>query len=48
VIDGRRIDDVKLEEEVFIVDKEEIAVNVNTVGDLKIARRLFRAGPNFL
>jgi len=48
VINGGRIDDVKLEEEVFIVDREEIAVNVNTVGDLKIARRLFRAGPNFL
>jgi len=43
MINGGRIDDVKLEEEVLIVDKEEIAMNVNTIEDLKIARRLFRA-----
>jgi len=42
VIDGRRIDEAELEEETFVVDREEIAVNVNTPMDLKIAERLFK------
>ncbi len=41
VIDGRRINEAKLEEETFILDREEIAVNVNTPRDLKAANRLF-------
>jgi len=31
-----------LEEEVFVIDREEVAVNVNTLEDLKIAEHLFR------
>ncbi len=41
VIDGRRIDEGELEEEVFVIDEEEVAVNVNTPHDLKIAEQLF-------
>ena len=42
VIDGRRIDEAELEEEVFVIDREEAAVNVNTPEDLKVAEHLFR------
>lgn len=42
VIDGKRTDEAELEEEIFITDKEELAVNVNTSQDLKTAERLFR------
>jgi adenosylcobinamide-phosphate guanylyltransferase len=41
VIDGKRIDDVELEQETLIFDRKEIAVNVNTLEDLKVAERLF-------
>ena len=41
VIDGKKINEEELEEETFIVDMEEVAVNVNTTEDLKIAERLF-------
>jgi len=37
VIDGKRISEAELEEEVFIIDKKEVAVNVNTSKDLKVA-----------
>ena len=46
VIDGRRIDEKELEEETFVLDREEIAVNVNTPEDLKIAEVLLNALPN--
>jgi GTP:adenosylcobinamide-phosphate guanylyltransferase len=29
-----------MEQEVYVMDKDEVAVNVNTVVDLKIAERL--------
>jgi len=41
VIDGRRIDEGKLEEEIYVIDKEEVTVNVNTPLELGIAERLF-------
>jgi len=41
VIDGRRIDEGELEEEMFVIDREELAVNVNTLQELEIAERLF-------
>ena len=37
VVDGRRIDEGELEEEVFVIDREEVAVNVNTINDLTVA-----------
>lgn len=45
VIDGKKIDEKELEEETFVIDREEIAVNVNTLRDLKIAERLFKVSP---
>jgi len=41
VIDVRRIDEGELVEEMFVIDREEVAVNVNTTHDLEIAERLF-------
>ena len=41
VIDGRRIDEEELDQEVFVVDWKEVAVNINTLEELKIAERLF-------
>ncbi|MGB9914847.1 MAG: NTP transferase domain-containing protein [Candidatus Bathyarchaeales archaeon] len=40
VIDGRRIDDGELDQEVCVLDREEVAVNVNTLEELEIAERL--------
>ena len=42
LIDGRRIDDEELEQEICVCDREEVAVNVNTVQELKIAESLFK------
>ncbi|MGF3573590.1 MAG: NTP transferase domain-containing protein [Candidatus Bathyarchaeia archaeon] len=42
VVDGKRINEAKLEEEIFIIRQEEIAVNVNRIEDLEIAERLFK------
>jgi adenosylcobinamide-phosphate guanylyltransferase len=41
VIDGRRIDEEELDEEVCLLDREEVAVNINTLQELKIAETLF-------
>ncbi|MCW4046460.1 MAG: NTP transferase domain-containing protein [Candidatus Bathyarchaeota archaeon] len=41
VIDGRRIDEKELDQEVFLLDLEEVAVNINTVQELEIAEKLF-------
>ncbi len=40
VIDGRRIDEYELDEDIYVTDREEAAVNVNTPQDLEAARRL--------
>jgi len=41
VIDGRRIDEKELDEEICVVDNEEVAVNINTIQELRIAESLF-------
>ena len=41
VIDGRRIDEEELDEEICVVDRKEVAVNINTLQELKIAENLF-------
>jgi adenosylcobinamide-phosphate guanylyltransferase len=41
VIDGRRIDEEELNEEICVLDRKEVAVNINTVQDLRIAEQLF-------
>ena len=40
VIDGRRIEETELDEEIFVIDEEEVAVNVNTLRDLRTAKHL--------
>jgi len=45
VIDGRRIDEAELEQEVCLMDLEEVAVNINTLQELKIAEKLFTNAP---
>jgi adenosylcobinamide-phosphate guanylyltransferase len=42
LIDGRRIDEKELEEEIYISDFKEVAVNINTAGELRIANKLFQ------
>jgi adenosylcobinamide-phosphate guanylyltransferase len=42
VIDGRRISEEELDEAICVMDKNEVAVNINTVQELKIAENLFR------
>lgn len=41
VLDGRRIDDAELEQAVYVLDKAEVAVNINTLEELRIAREHF-------
>jgi adenosylcobinamide-phosphate guanylyltransferase len=41
VIDGRRIDEEELAEETCVLDRKEVAVNINTVQELHIAEELF-------
>lgn len=45
VIDGRGIEEEELEDEIFIIDDEEVAVNVNTIHDLEIAGHLLMKRP---
>jgi len=40
VIDGRRIDEEKLDEEIYVLDRKEVAVNINTLQELRIAESL--------
>jgi adenosylcobinamide-phosphate guanylyltransferase len=41
VIDGRRIDEKELDEEMYVSDRQEVAMNINTIQELKIAEELF-------
>ncbi len=41
VIDGRRIDEERLDEELYVVNRKEVAVNINTLKELGIAVNLF-------
>lgn len=40
VIEGRKIDEPEIDQEILILDQPELAVNVNTLQDLKTAERL--------
>ncbi|MCX8153054.1 MAG: NTP transferase domain-containing protein [Candidatus Bathyarchaeota archaeon] len=40
IIDGRRVDDGELDQEICLLNRKEVAVNVNTLEELKIAERL--------
>jgi adenosylcobinamide-phosphate guanylyltransferase len=37
VVDGRRIDEFELDQDIYVVNKAEVAVNVNTLEELRIA-----------
>jgi adenosylcobinamide-phosphate guanylyltransferase len=41
VIDGRRVDEEELDEEICLLDRKEVAVNINTLQELRIAEHLF-------
>lgn len=43
VVDGARIDEGELDEEVLVINNDEVAVNVNTILELEIAERIFTA-----
>ena len=40
VIDGKLVDGGWMEQEVYVLDKDEVAVNVNTAEELRLAERL--------
>ncbi len=42
IIDGKLIDDGWMEQEVYVLNRDEIAVNVNTIQDLQLAEQVFR------
>jgi adenosylcobinamide-phosphate guanylyltransferase len=42
MIDGQRIDEEKLDQEICVLDLKELAVNINTVQELRIAESLFK------
>jgi adenosylcobinamide-phosphate guanylyltransferase len=46
VIDGRRIDEKELDEEICLLDRKEVAVNINTVEELRIAKSFFAKALN--
>jgi len=41
VNDGARINEAELDQEIYVVDKAEVAININTVEELKTAEALF-------
>ena len=41
IIDGRRIDEEELDEAMYVSDRKEVAVNINTLQELKIAENMF-------
>ena len=42
VIDGRRIDEEALDEEIYVSDRKEVAMNINTIQELRIAESFFQ------
>ena len=42
VINGRRIDEEELDEAIYVLNRKEVAVNINTVEELRIAESLFQ------
>jgi adenosylcobinamide-phosphate guanylyltransferase len=41
MLDGTRIDSPEIEQEIYVLDKTAVAVNINSVEELRIARTLF-------
>jgi adenosylcobinamide-phosphate guanylyltransferase len=44
VIDGKKIDEEELDEEICVLDQKEVAVNINNIRELRIAETLFSKG----
>jgi adenosylcobinamide-phosphate guanylyltransferase len=44
VIDGKKIDEEELDEEICVLDQKEVAVNINNVRELRLAQNLFTKG----
>jgi adenosylcobinamide-phosphate guanylyltransferase len=42
VINGRMIDEEELDEEIFVLDRKEVALNINTLQELRIAETLIK------
>jgi GTP:adenosylcobinamide-phosphate guanylyltransferase len=42
VIDGRRIEEEKLDEEIYVSNQKEVALNINTIQELRIAETFFK------
>jgi adenosylcobinamide-phosphate guanylyltransferase len=41
VLDGAKIDDPEIEQEIYVLDRVEVAVNINTVDEMQIAQKEF-------
>lgn len=46
IIDGRRIDEPRIAEEILVLERAESVMNVNTLGDIEIAEKLLARGTN--
>jgi GTP:adenosylcobinamide-phosphate guanylyltransferase len=44
VVDGKRIDEAELEQENYVLDRAEVAMNINTVDELQIVRKQVEKG----
>jgi adenosylcobinamide-phosphate guanylyltransferase len=42
IIDGKEIESKELEQEVLLIDRLEVAVNINTIGELALAEKLIK------
>lgn len=42
MVDGRRINEEELDEEIYVSDRKEVAMNINTIQELRIAKNLFK------
>jgi adenosylcobinamide-phosphate guanylyltransferase len=42
IIDGRRIDEKELDQEICVLNRAEVALNINTIQELRIAENLFK------
>ena len=41
IIDGKRIEEEELDQELCLIDLKEVAININTQKELEIAKKLF-------
>jgi adenosylcobinamide-phosphate guanylyltransferase len=46
LIDGCKIDEEEIDEKIYVLDRKEVALNINTVQELQIAENLFKKYSN--